>query len=102
MTVDDSDKSCVTVSGNACKRGVEYARNEVLAPVRSITSTVKISSGLYKRCPVKTDTPIPKDKIFEAMKLLDSVSLVSPVHEGQIVAAGICGTNANFVATRDM
>lgn len=102
MTVDDSDKNRVTVSGNSCKRGEEYARNEVLNPVRVITSTVKISGGLHKRCPVKTDIPIPKDKIFEAISLLDSVSLASPVHEGQIVTANICGTNANFVATRDM
>lgn len=102
MTVDDSVKTNVTVSGNNCKRGEEYAKNEILAPVRVITSTVRISGGLHNRCPVKTDAPIPKDKIFGAMRLLDGVSLMSPVHEGQIVAEEICGTKSNFIATRDM
>lgn len=100
MTVNEEDP--ITVSGHSCPRGEEYAKNEILHPVRMITSTVKISGAIYRRCPVKTDAAVPKDKIFEAMKLLDRLELVSPVHTGQIVVENICGTKSNFVATREM
>lgn len=100
MTVNE--EAPVSVAGNSCHRGEEYARNEILNPVRMITSTVKISGAIYRRCPVKTDAAVSKDKIFEAMELLNGVELTSPVHTGQIVVESICGTKSNFVATREM
>ena len=33
------------VEGNTCKRGYEYAVNEVSNPVRTITTTVKMKNG---------------------------------------------------------
>lgn len=97
-----NEETPVSVTGHSCARGEEYARNEILNPVRTITSTVKISGAAYHRCPVKTDGAIPKGKIFEAMKLLNGLELVSPVHIGQAVAENICGTKSSFVVTRDM
>ena len=90
------------VSGNNCPRGEEYGKNEVIAPKRTITSTVKVSGGLYPRLPVKTDKPIPKELIFEAMKLLDEVELKAPVNVGDVVIENVLGTGASFIATRNM
>lgn len=90
------------VSGNACEKGAEYGKEELVDPRRVITSTVKVTGGLYPRCPVKTAEPIPKGLIFEAMKLLDGVELKAPVHMGDVVIADICGTGIPFVAARDM
>jgi CxxC motif-containing protein len=90
------------VSGNNCPRGEEYGKNEVIAPKRTITSTVKVSGGLYPRLPVKTDKPIPKELIFEAMKLLDKVELKAPVNVGDVVIENVLGTGANFIASRKL
>lgn len=90
------------VSGNACEKGAEYGKEELIDPRRVITSTVKVTGGLYARCPVKTLEPIPKGLIFEAMKLLDDIELKAPVHVGDIVIADICGTGIPFVAARDL
>ncbi len=99
LSIDE--KSCA-VSGNGCKRGAEYAKKELLSPTRVVTSTVKINGALYSRCPVKTDRDIPKDKIFEAAKLLDGVELKAPVHCGDIVIADLLNLGASFVVTKDM
>lgn len=90
------------VSGNACEKGAEYGKEELIDPRRVITSTVKVTGGLYARCPVKTLEPIPKGLIFEAMKLLDDIELKAPVHVGDTVIADICGTGIPFVAARDL
>ena len=100
LTVDEENG--YAVSGNRCPRGEEYGKNEVIAPKRTITSTVKVSGGLYPRLPVKTDKPIPNELIFEAMKLLDAVELTAPVKVGDVVIENVLGTGANFVAARNM
>ncbi len=90
------------VSGNACPRGADYAKAELLAPTRMITSTVCIEKAVHKRCPVKTSKPIAKNLVMEAMKVLDDICLISPVKKGDIVAKNICGTDVDFVTTRNM
>lgn len=95
-----STENGFTVTGNACERGAEYACAELTAPVRTLTSTVCVNGGVYSRCPVKTDKPLPKGLIGEAMKLLDSVCLLAPVKRGDIVLEKILGTDVNIVTTR--
>lgn len=60
LTVDEENG--YTVTGNCCPRGAEYGKNELLHPVRMITSTVKITGAALPRLPVKTDHALPKEK----------------------------------------
>jgi CxxC motif-containing protein len=90
------------VSGNACPRGAEYGRAEIINPVRTITSTVRVAAGACRRCPVKTDRPIPKALIMDAVALLYDLEVKPPVRIGQVIAKNICGTEANFIATRNL
>ena len=60
LTVDDSDKSNIKVTGNTCPRGVTYAVNEVTSPKRMVTGSVKVVGGDIPMCSVKTVEAIPK------------------------------------------
>ena len=90
------------VTGNSCPRGEEYGRNELKNPTRVLTSTVKISGALHSRCPVKTDSPIAKGKLFDAMREVAAVRLQAPVAVGEIVVDNIAGTGANLVAAKNV
>lgn len=90
----------ITVTGNGCERGAEYAKAEITAPVRTLTSTVCVNGGIYSRCSVKTDKAIPKDLVFEAVHMLDTFCLNAPVNRGAIVVENILGTGVNVVTTR--
>lgn len=100
--LDVDDENGFKVTGNRCQRGAEYGKTELTNPTRVLTSTVKISSASHRRCPVKTDGPIPKGKLFEAMDVLDNVELKSPVKRGDVVINNILGTGANLIVTKDM
>ena len=100
LTVDEERD--YTVTGNACPRGAEYGRNELLHPVRVVTSTVRIQGAALPRLPVKTDRPLPKEKMFACMELLDTITAQAPVRVGQVLAEHICGTEVNIVATKSM
>lgn len=100
LSVDEENGYAVT--GNACPRGAVYGKNELLHPVRVVTSTVRIEGAMLPRLPVKTDRPLPKEKMFDCMELINGITAQSPVNVGQVLAADILGTDVNIVAAKAM
>lgn len=98
MKVDDD----LRVTGNFCPRGEAYAKAELTNPTRVVTSTVRLEGGEYRRCPVKTSAPVPKDLIPELMEELCKISARAPVEVGDVLAPDILGTGADIVATREI
>jgi CxxC motif-containing protein/thioredoxin reductase len=92
----------LSVTGNTCKRGEEYARQEMLAPTRTLTSTVKLDGGLYRRLPVITSSNIPKNRIMDVMQEINRVSARAPVQRGQILIEDVCGLGVNIIASRSI
>jgi len=92
----------LTVSGQSCKKGVAYALEEISNPVRMVCTTVKISGGVHKVIPVRTDRAIPDKYKLEVVKAVRGIELKSPVYAGDIVVADLFGTGVNLVAERDM
>ena len=89
--------SVVSVTGNTCKRGDIYARNEVTAPVRTVTTTIKVTGGTSDRVSCKTKEPVPKGKIFDVMDAINKASCKAPVKIGDV-----CGTGIAVVATKSV
>lgn len=100
LTVDEENNFAVT--GNACPRGAEYGHNEIKNPTRVLTSTVKVQGGLYRRCPVKSNVPLPKGKLMEVVEALNHVELSAPVSIGQVVLHHPAGCEADIIATKEM
>ncbi|MBQ1256771.1 MAG: DUF1667 domain-containing protein [Clostridia bacterium] len=100
LTVDEENGYAVT--GNSCPRGAEYGKNEILNPVRTLTTTVRIESETMKLCPVRTEKPIPKGKMFEAVKVLSGIQLKAPVKTGDVALKDILNTGADVIVTRDI
>ena len=99
LTVEYEGAEVFSVSGNTCKRGDAYARTEIVNPTRSLTSTVKVNGGLHPVVPVKSDKPIPKSMMFDAMQVINATAVDAPVAIGQVIISDILGTDANIVAT---
>lgn len=96
------DGEVCTVSGNGCKRGDVYGKNEVTNPVRTITSTVKIDNCGHCRLPVVTDQPVPKSMMFEVMKEINRIEVKGPVKNGDIILTNVLNTGANIIASRSV
>ncbi len=90
------------VQGNFCKRGVDYGIKEITHPVRKLTSTVKIKGALYPRLPVVTDKELPKEMLFDVMKVLEKVEVKAPVKAGEVIIANVLNTNVNIISSRTM
>lgn len=100
LTVTQQEADTLTVTGNTCGRGEEYAKKELTNPTRIVTSTVRVRGGRHKVAPVKTKEDIPKGKIMECMEILKGIEIEAPVHIGDIIVKNIAGTGADIVATK--
>lgn len=102
ITVSIGDNGEVLeVTGNTCKRGDTYARNEVTAPARSLTTTVRVDGGKAYVVPVKSAGPIPKGMMFQCMEEINKASIKAPVKIGDVVIKDILGTGVDIVATNN-
>lgn len=90
----------VSLTGNQCSRGEEYARQELEDPRRTITSTVSAIGLSVNRVPVKTSKPVPKAKITDVIKFIRQLTLNKPVECGEIISKKILGLDIDLVATR--
>ena len=97
LTVELEDKTVLSVSGNVCKRGKVYAENECTNPMRTVTTTAKTSDGGVVA--VKTETTIPKEKMFECMTLINSTVVDLPVAVGDVIIEDVFGSRV--VATQN-
>ncbi len=70
LSVNDDDPSALIVSGNTCKRGEQYAKDEVTAPKRMITSIVPVLGADCATVPVKTSQAIDKSKTTTLDRLI--------------------------------
>ena len=97
LKVEIEDGKVLRVTGNSCPRGVKYAEDECCNPMRTITSTVRCEDG--RVISVKTDRPIPKAKMFECMKMINSATAHLPIHIGDVIIEDVFGSNV--VATEN-
>lgn len=97
LCAEIEDKKVIKVTGNTCPRGVKYAEKECTNPERTVTSTVKCTDGGLVS--VKTDRTIPKDKIFECMKIINNVVMDLPISVGDVIIKDVFGSDV--VATQN-
>lgn len=98
LTVDDE----LNVSGNTCPRGAVYAKQELTHPTRTLTSTVRVVSKTEAMLPVKSNKPLPKEKIFDAMEVINKTCVKAPIKIGDVVIKNIFGLDVDIVATKNI
>ncbi len=102
LEIEADGARVISLAGNQCERGSVYGRQEVEAPLRTLTTSV-LTRGLELRMlPVRTSKPIPKDKLFEAMEAVKRITVTSPVKCGGVVAADLLGLGADLIACRQL
>lgn len=102
LSVDIENCRVLKVSGNECPKGEKYAISEIERPLRVLTSTV-LGEGLdLKMVPVRTDKPIPKNKLLDAMDEIRKLRIAKCLKPGDIVVDNFMGLGVNLVATREI
>jgi len=102
LEVTHDGSTLIKVSGESCKKGIDYAEQEISDPRRMVASTVRVKNGFHPLVPVYTLTPVPKPMIQNVLKELRKVELQAPVQGGSVVIENVLDTGVNVIASRDM
>ena len=100
LEIEINGSELLSVSGNECPLGADYAMVECTAPMRMLTTTVPITGADIHRLPVRTHGDIPKDKIMACIEALRGIVVSAPVNPGDVVLADVAGTGVDIIATR--
>ena len=99
VTIDGEN---ITVAGNTCPHGSEYAKKEVTNPTRVVTSSVRVLGADIARVSVKTESDVPKNKIFDCMKEINAACVSAPVCIGDVIIENCAGTGVAVIATKNI
>ncbi len=100
ISVEMEGARVLKIEGNRCPKGAEYAAQEAVEPMRVFTGLMR-AENCEKPFAVRSDRPVPKNKMLECAAELKQRRPETPVHIGEIVFADILGTGANIVAAQD-
>lgn len=102
MGVIESEVENYKIEGYKCEKGREYAEQEIENPSRIITTTIKIKNGLIKRLPVRSESAVPKNKIFQVMVKIRDIEIEAPIEQGDIVIENVLDMGINIIASKSI
>ncbi|MDO8804648.1 MAG: DUF1667 domain-containing protein [Elusimicrobiota bacterium] len=102
LEVEADGSRLISVSGETCERGPAYARQEIEAPMRTLTTSVLTRGLELKMLPVRSSKPIPKGKLFAAMDAVKLITVAAPVSAGTVVVPDFLGLGVDLVACRGL
>lgn len=85
-----------------CKEGRKYAEIEGVAPMRVFTGTVITNSSRRVLLPVRSNKPIPKDKIIECSHLLSQIKVKVPIRVGEVIVPDVMNTKINIISSASL
>ncbi len=101
ITADYDGQEVTNIQGFTCARGKAYAQTEITDPTRMVTALVGVA-GTHVPLSVKTQRPIRKPLIFDALQAIRGTTVTSPVHIGDVVIENVCGSGVNVIATENI
>lgn len=101
MTITSEGDELV-VTGNTCKRGKEFAINEMTDPRRTVCTTVRTSFPSVPVLPVRVSGAIPKNKIFDLMREVHRITVSKRIGREEVVVPNILDLGVDLIATSNI
>ena len=73
---------------------------ELTAPMRTVTSTVRVTGARMPVISVKTASDIPKENIEAVMNDIRTICVPAPIHIGDVLLENAAGTGVAVIATK--
>ena len=92
----------ISMEGNKCEKSEEFVSQELIEPMRILTTTIRIHGARWAVIPVRSDKAVPKRLFPRIMKQLRRIKLQAPVSMLDVVVKDVLDTGAHIIATRTM
>lgn len=88
------------VRGNQCEKGIGFAEEEILHPMRNLATSVPLRGTTAQMISVRLNGPVPRDMIFPILTEIAKLRPEPPIRRGRVLIPNILGTGADVIATR--
>ena len=89
VDVNEDGQKPPYVTGFACNRGEVYAKNEIINPMRTISSSIKITGGA-----------LPLVSVRDVMKKIKEMKIEAPCQIGDVLIYDILGLDSDLIITK--
>ena len=86
--------------GNLCPRGAGYARQELIDPRRTISTSILVEGGELPLASVRLTAPIPKDRLMDAVAVIRKYKVTAPVKAGTVIIRNLLGLGSDVIVTK--
>ncbi|MCH8102713.1 MAG: DUF1667 domain-containing protein [Chloroflexi bacterium] len=90
------------IKNHLCRLALDYVKSELFDPRRLLTTSMPVDGGDWPLVSVKTDPPIPKHMMLEAMDEIIGKRVKAPIKVGDVLMKDLLGTGSNVIATRNV
>ncbi len=88
--------------GGKCEKGAEYAKAEMTAPKRVLTSSVKVAEDRSRLLSVRTTKPVPREKLKDGILKLHDIEVQAPLHPGDVIIPNFLEEGIDLIATSEL
>ena len=100
LEVSGDGSSDVQVIGNQCDKGIPFAVEEVLRPMRNLATSVPVRGTAATMVSVRLSGPVPREMLFPILAEIAKLRPELPVRRGQVLIADVLGAGVDVIATR--
>ena len=101
ICVTGDGKTAEKIQGYGCNKGLAYAKSEYSNPVRILTTVVKVL-GKNELLPVRSNAPVPFNKLMDCMEVIKAVKVNAPVNRYDVIVNNIADTGVDIIATKEL
>lgn len=102
MEVEEDGGKFISVIGHLCPKGEAYAKQELINPQRTISTSILIKDGELPLASVRLTKPVPKKDIYRVMEEIKKITKTAPVQAGEIVISRILGLDSDVIITKSV
>jgi len=99
LTIRFDGAEVLSVTGNACPKGLDYGRQEAVAPMRMLTTTVATDDPEHPRLPVRLSREVPLADQRVYLQALRRIRVVRTCRPGDILAVNLLNRGVDVIAT---
>lgn len=92
----------VEASGQRCPRGIQWAQQEIVDPMRNFSTSVLVKNGQMMECSVRLTKPVPLVKVFEIMEEIKKLHPTAPLKIGDVLLRNPAGTDTEVIVTKNI
>ena len=88
------------VRGNQCDKGIGFADEEILHPMRNLSTSVPLRGTAFLMVSVRLSGPVPRAMIFPVLAEIAGLRPEPPILRGQVLIPNVLNTGVDVIATR--